>query len=271
MTLPAIDRDRTRLLEFTEAAAFADMLRAAPAAWGAMESRTPLGWLLLMPSADLLLFNRLIGGGLTGDADRGALQECLQQVRALNLKSFGVQLTPAAAPEIREWLHAEGFATRDRWTKSYRGAGMSALIRKTPLRITRASTPDDAEIVASVTCASFGMPAVRAPWIASLVGRAGWSHYLAWDGDVPIAAAALFVTGHTAWLGIAGTLAAARRKGAQAALIAQRLAEGTDMGCRVFVSETDQETVTKPNPSFHNLVRAGFGIAYQRENMLPRP
>lgn len=268
--MPPIDRDRARLLEFTEAAAYADMLRAAPASWRATETRTPLGWLLLMPAADLLLFNRLIGCGLTAETDRAALHDCLQQVRDLKLKSFGVQVVPSVTPAgLHDWLADEGLVIRDRWTKSYRSAGALVPQAKTVVRVDRAG-PSDAERVARVTCASFGLPDTRASWIASLVGRPGWSHYLAWDDDVPVGVAALFVTGHTAWLGIAGTLPQARKKGVQAALIDRRLADGAAMGCRVFVSETEQETATKPNPSFHNLIRAGFGIAYQRENFLAK-
>lgn len=260
--------ERARVLEFTEAAAFADMLRAAPASWGATESRTPLGCLLLMPTADLLLFNRLIGCGVDTPADRGRLRECLDHARKLNLASFGVQLSPEAKPEdLRAWLERERFTVRDRWIKAFRGADALPPVPASP-RVTRA-THADAETVGRVTCAAFGMPAVRAPWIASLVGRPGWSHYLAWSGDEPIAAAALFVAGDAAWLGVTGTLPAARRQGAQGALFARRLADGAGLGARWFVTETDEETPSRPNPSLHNMMRAGFRVAYARENFLP--
>ena len=266
--MDTIGRDLARVLEFTEAAAFADMLRAAPAAWRARDERSSLGWRLQMPVADLLLFNRLIGCGLDVPADRGLLRECLQQARELELKSFGVQPSPAAQPAaLRSWLDEEGFVVRDRWTKAVRDSEALPPVT-TNVRIHRATSTDDADAVGQVTCASFGMPEIRKSWIASLVGRPGWSHYLAWDADRPVAVAALFVTGDAGWLGMTGTLPASRRKGAQAALVAQRLADGAAAGCRWFVTETDEETPARPNPSFRNMIRAGFRVAYQRENFL---
>lgn len=265
MTLTPLER--ARLIEFAEASAFADMLRAAPPGWGASVERTPLGCLLLAPAADLLLFNRLIGCGLDAPADRAALRECLARVRAIGIRSFGVQLSPAAHPaELASWLEGEGLAVRDRWTKAVRAAGPVATDPAWP-RVTRASI-DDADAVARITCASFGMPDARAPWIASLVGRPNWRHYLAWDGDGPIAAAALFIDGAVGWLGVAGTLAAARRRGAQRALLSARLIDGAREGCRWFTTETDEQTPSRPNPSFRNMMRAGFEVAYQRENFL---
>jgi hypothetical protein len=41
-------------------------------------------------------------------------------------------------------------------------------------------------------------------------------------------------------------------------------------GCRTFVVETAVDLPAKPNPSFHNVVRAGFTVAYERPNWLPR-
>ena len=41
------------------------------------------------------------------------------------------------------------------------------------------------------------------------------------------------------------------------------------LGYRWFVTETGEDLPTKPNPSFHNMLRAGFRLAYQRPNYLP--
>jgi hypothetical protein len=113
------------------------------------------------------------------------------------------------------------------------------------------------------------MPAVLQPWIASMVGRAGWQHYLAWDGSRPVAAAALYVRDGAGWLGMASTLPAARRRGAQGALMAQRIEDGRALGCRWLVTETGEDTPARPNPSYRNMIRAGFALAYHRENVMP--
>ena len=129
--------DIARLVEFTEAAAYADLLRAAPPAWQCVEERSPDGWLLLAPRLDILLFNRLVGCGLDAPATRAGLQGVLERYRAAGLRNFGVQASPAAQPaELAEWLAAEGLAPRDRWTKVYRAAGPSP-VPATDLRIER--------------------------------------------------------------------------------------------------------------------------------------
>jgi len=106
--------------------------------------------------------------------------------------------------------------------------------------------------------------------MCATVGRPGWRHYMAWDGDTPAAVAALHVHGQVGWLGVAATLPAMRRRGAQGALMARRIRDGAALGCRWFVTETGQDRPDKPNPSFHNMMRTGFAVAYHRPNfMLP--
>jgi hypothetical protein len=257
-----------RLLETTEAAAYADLLQAAPADWRAGVADTAAGCLLVAPALDLLLFNRLIACGVRTVATAGAVHEAVARLRAAGVRNFGVQLCPAAQPAaVRDWLTAEGLKTRDRWAKVYRDAAPAAAVR-TSLRVARAA-PAQAPLVAEVTTAGFGMPPVLQPWIASMVGRAGWQHYLAWDGSDPVAAAALFVRDGAGWLGMASTLPAARRRGAQGALMAQRIEDGRTLGCQWLVTETAEDTPERPNPSYRNMLRAGFTLAYLRDNVMP--
>jgi hypothetical protein len=248
-----------RMVEHTEAAAYADLLRAAPAAWRCSAEQTPAGWCLFAPTLDVLLFNRLIGCGLEAPAPRAELRAALARYRAAGLTHFGVQLCPAARPP--------GLAPRDNWSKVYRAAGDAPAVA-TDLSIEAIDQRHGASF-AAITCTAFGMPRQLEPWIASTIGRPGWHHYLALDGADPVATGALFVYGDIGWLGIAGTLPSARRRGAQGALMVRRLKDGQRLGCRWFVTETGQETPERPNPSFHNMLRVGFTVAYHRPNYLP--
>ena len=67
------------LVEHAEAAAYADLLTAAPATWQCVAEQTPAGWLLLAPPLDLLLFNRLIAWGLDNAAPRTELESALSR------------------------------------------------------------------------------------------------------------------------------------------------------------------------------------------------
>ena len=107
--------------------------------------------------------------------------------------------------------------------------------------------------------------------MAETVGRPGWHHYIAWSGGEPGAVAALFVRDSAGWLGVAATLPAFRRRGAQGALMARRVRDAAALGCRWLVTETGQETPEQLNPSYRNMKRAGFADAYHRPNyMLPK-
>ena len=128
---------------------------------------------------------------------------------------------------------------------------------------------NQAAAFAEVTTNGFGMPPQWRPWVASTVGRPQWHHYLAWSGDDAVAAGALFILGKVGWLGVASTVPTGRRCGAQGALMARRLEDGRNLGCDWFVTETGEDTPARPNPSFRNMMRAGFTVAYQRQNFMP--
>ena len=83
-----------------------------------------------------------------------------------------------------------------------------------------------------------------------------------------MAGGALFVKGDVGWLGIASTLPAYRPRGAQGALMARRIRDGADLGCRWLVTETGEDTPHHPNPSYHNMLRTGFSLAYRRPNYI---
>jgi hypothetical protein len=116
----------------------------------------------------------------------------------------------------------------------------------------------DAEIFGKTLSAAYGMSEGLAPWSAALVGRPGWRCYLACDGEVPVGTAALhLMRGGIAWLGAAATLPTQRRRGAQRALIARRIADASGAGATLLVSET---AAAPDNPSLRNLLAAGFRI-----------
>jgi len=43
------------------------------------------------------------------------------------------------------------------------------------------------------------------------------------------------------------------------------------LGCKWFVTETGEETADEPNPSYHNMLRSGFELAYLRPNYVHQP
>jgi hypothetical protein len=65
---------------------------------------------------------------------------------------------------------------------------------------------------------------------------------------------------------MAGTLSDYRGLGAQGALVTRRLNDAIDSGCTMAVVETAEDTPDKPSPSFRNMLKYGFDLAYHRAN-----
>ncbi len=81
----------------------------------------------------------------------------------------------------------------------------------------------------------------------------GWHLFLARDDGIDVAAGVLFVEDDTAWLASAATLHAHRRRGAQRALMAARVAYARELGATRVGARTEPE-----GPSIRNLISAGL-------------
>jgi ribosomal protein S18 acetylase RimI-like enzyme len=82
----------------------------------------------------------------------------------------------------------------------------------------------------------------------------------------------MYVSDRAVWFGFAATDAAYRNRGAQRALVLRRLHDAAAMGCSWVSVETAEDTAVRDAPSFRNLRRLGFDVAYTRPNHLwPAP
>ena len=271
-TLPeAAVRPSTDDLERVEIDAWRDYCAAAPPAFAQAVGLKTAGLdgplLAMCERIDHYQFNRLMGGGLAGDADGRSLAIAVVRFRDAGLKNGYLQI----APGQREWAlearaRALGLKPLERvWVKFARGDA-PAPKPPTSLEIAEARPAEAMEFARAVT-AGFGMPETLAPWLAAIVGREGWHAYVARDDGKAVGGAAMFVADGRAWLGIGAVQAHARRRGGQGALLARRIADGIAAGARWFATETGKPLAGEPHPSFSNIQRAaGFAIAYERTN-----
>jgi GNAT superfamily N-acetyltransferase len=118
--------------------------------------------------------------------------------------------------------------------------------------------PDRAGDFAKVVVGGFEMPEWSTPLAANVVGRPGWSCFVAYDGDVPAGAGALFVHERTGWLGFGATLPEFRGRGAQSVILAARIEDARRQSCARVVTETGAREEGRPSSSYRNIVRAGF-------------
>jgi GNAT superfamily N-acetyltransferase len=260
-----------RLVEFGEGCAWENFFSTAPD-----DYRSELGLhvdhlgsaiVLSMPGVEDTFFNRIIGLGLVESVTEGMLDELMSFIHGVGSKYFMVNLSPSAhPPEIQYWLAERGFWTVDYHAKLFRRASPPPETNTT-FRI-ELTGRDFAEAFAYVACQAFGESEIMHSWLASSVGKTGWRHYVAWDGDQPIATGSLFIQDSFAWLGHGSTLPSHRRRGTQSALLARRIKDGLALGCELFVTDTSPDTPQAPNSSYRNIIRAGFQLAYFRQNFI---
>ena len=255
------------MIEFYEAAAYAEMYRAAPASLGVAVEESDDCVSFFTP-VDALVLNRTIGIGLRTRPSRDLITSIVDRYKAKGIRNYGFQLSPVVNnPDLMDSLLSCDLHRRDNWAKVYRDSTPETL-SSTDLRIERVS-PEHADIFGKVAHTGFSQPETLAPLMSSTVGAPGWIHYLAWDGDTPAGVSALRVKDDIGWLGVGAVLPEFRRRGGQGALMSQRINDAHDLGCKWIITETGQDTSEKPNPSFHNMIRTGFKVAYQRPNYMP--
>jgi hypothetical protein len=113
---------------------------------------------------------------------------------------------------------------------------------------------------------AYGFPDIVGRAAGAVVGVPGWHAYVGFDGDVPVSTAAMRIEDGVAWFGFGATSESHRGRGGQSAMFARRLRDAREAGCRFAVVETGKETPEEPNPSYRNMVRSGFELAYFRQN-----
>ncbi len=217
---------------------------------------------------DSLLFNRVIGLGVFEPTNANTLDA----VRAhfAGRQDHAINLSAPAAAQVQPLLEARGYATYFHHVKWHRrdAAPPEAASELNIERVTEARAADFGAVAAEV----FAHDAqLQARWIAAAVGRPGWEHHVAYDQERPVACAAVFVRDGAAWFGLAGTLEAARRRGAQSALLASRVRAARAAGAKVMVVETAPNWSDLNPVSWRNVQRAGFEVAYERPSWIMPP
>lgn len=255
-------------LERAEHDAWEDLYRACPAplAAGLGLAAERIGRVLYLQARAIPLtqFNRMCGLGFE-NADE-AIRGALQRFRAVGVAQAWFQVAPGPYQPVTDaQLTAGGLRVHERrWVKFWRPPEPAPQVATdmTIVPVDQAA----AGLFADAVVAGFGMPPILKPWLQALVGRAGWHCFLAMVGAEPAGGAAMRIADGIAWLGIGAVRPEHRRKGAQSALLAARIAAGLGYGVQGFTTETGRPHPGEPGPSFANIQRAGFRIAYDRPN-----
>ncbi len=236
-------------LESAEHAAYTDAFRASPELCDV--ARIGDATCLAVRRLPGRLFNRVVGL-TTADA--------LDEIAAF----YGdTKWWISDSQGLESTLEERGFVRDYGWMKFSRGVGPRQA--RSDLDVVRVE-PQRAGDFASVVVGGYDLPEWTAPLAANVVGRPGWSCFVAYDGEAPAGAGALFVHQTAGWLGFGATLPAYRGRGAQSAILAARIEDARQQGCSIVITETGELEEGRPSSSYRNIVRAGFREAGVRPN-----
>lgn len=190
--------------------------------------------------------------GLTSDG----IARLIELFAAEGIQRFFVWLSPGPEMDtVRGWLDAHGLSR-------IRRTGYPTLWRRGRSPVTFRTDLEVREVgVDEVAAARDQFGETMWPGYLRSAGRPGFFHFIAYDGLRPVAIAALCLFEEIGYLLAAATAENDRKRGAQQALIAKRIARAEQSGCSIQVAET----LSVIEHSLRNLQRAGFEEAYDKE------
>jgi hypothetical protein len=186
----------------------------------------------------------------------------LDAVRAWYDGRAHVVVAPPDHPELVEALPRLGYEPAHAWMAFELGDQPT----EQPASDLRVEETHDADAFALTLVEGYGVPADAQRLFPPLVGLPGWHCFLAWSDDEPAGCGALHVEGRLAWLGMAATRPALRRRGAQMAVLLARIEAARALGAGALYTETGAAATDGPGPSYRNILRAGFRESYLRAN-----
>jgi hypothetical protein len=277
----ALDPGLAYSLEMSEALAYQDTYVAAARKRGnpTGAATTVVGGAVAfgLTAIDFGFFNRAVGLGTAQLATEADVEAASQFYLDLGVTQSVIHVAPGAQPaELVPWLNERGYVKGARWVKMWRDLDevptSDPSAESAPaLRIEQVDA-SLASVWGDVCSMAFEMPGSVGDILTSTIGRPGWIHYLGFEGETPVSTAATHMADGVAWLGYGATLEEYRGRGWQTAMLLRRLRDARDLGCRLAVTETGEETEKDPvNHSYRNMGRVGFQLAYARQNWVRMP
>lgn len=255
-----------------EMAALLDFYRAVPPTvaddYGVQVLELNGALVKITAKADVLALNRVVGLGLHAPADDATLDRIVDLYTKAKVPRFFVQVAPGARPtDLVARLRDRGFEHYNNWVRLVRSVDEPPAAPPWDVRFIGA---DHAQVFGSLVARSFGWPDWMGDAVAATVGRPGWQHCMAFDGERAVGTSAFHTAGSVAWFDCATTDDEYRGRGVQKALIAARVRAARAAGCSLLVVETAEQTPEKQAPSYRNMLRFGFRELYLRPNYILR-
>lgn len=267
--MPVSLRETVVLHEQIEADAYRDLIDAASA-----DTREKLGLsyhhiedgvVFVCRAVDHIMFDRVINLGVTRDIAMDALERAISIFQTSKIKNWVVQLAPGAGA-LKKHCDACGLTPHPRiWAIFSRNSEPGTKI-ETDISVREIGSAEK-DAFAEIVVKSFGVPPLAGLWAASAIGRPKWKYFGGFAGKEMIACGSVYIDGRASWFGFGATLADHRGKKAQQALLSARIDASRSGGAEILFTETGVPHEGEAGPSFKNIQRAGFRIAYERPNL----
>jgi GNAT superfamily N-acetyltransferase len=211
--------------------------------------------------------------GFCTTVEETTIEEAVSRARERQIPAFAFQVQPRAVPG--DWpaiTQRHDLTEGTMFVKCFGPAEPREV--ETDLRIARLGA-EDAEEFTRVMSVGFGFdptPEAHALFAGPQYFDGDWAAYGAFDGDALVGVARMLVVPETDAVALFGaaTLPQGRNRGAQGALLEARVREARDRGTRFASAETWLESPGNPNPSQHNMRRAGLTEVHTRPNWVWR-
>lgn len=220
-----------------------------------------------LPEAAML--NQIQGAAEPGAIEQGHLAKAIEWMRAREVdhRVPVAQIRPGAT-DASTWLCGRGYERGGGSVKYVRDASPPDLPEIPGIVIYELGDDEaDGEGLSTITTEALGLPTMAGTLFFSLPQVGHWRCYTAALalGEAAVATGAMLIRDGVAQLGPGTTLAHARGRGCNTALLRQRLLDASAAGCHtVFVElfDTDWDTLAQPQRILH---RAGFELAYESQ------
>ncbi|MCB0721071.1 MAG: hypothetical protein KDC42_02100 [Ignavibacteriae bacterium] len=223
---------------------------------------------IAVPPLDVLGFNRVLDFGINNPVSDHDVDAILDFYRANKVRRFFINVSPVAMPgNVAETLSAKGFRHYNNWAQMCYTLPAEIEPISSALEA-RPTHSEDKETFAYIINRAFEWPGYAGELVAASIGLPNWIHFIIFDGEEAISAAAMYTAGDIGSLVIGGTLEKYRGKGAQKLLINYRSRKAIEAGCKYLVTETAEDLPERPSPSYRNMIKSGFELAYMRPNWI---
>jgi GNAT superfamily N-acetyltransferase len=213
------------------------------------------------------LLNRTVGIGFETPATPETVAAVVERYAAAGVKRYYIHLHPEAQPAgLRGWLGDAGLVKYRGWVKFHRGPEPPPE-RTSEFRVENVGPRHGADF-GRIVAPCFDMTDAAAGLLAALPGRPGWHVYLSFADDQPAGTGTLFVQGQVGYLDWGSTHRDFRGRGGQGAVLARRIEDAIQLGCRHLVTATGEAVAGDPQHSYRNIMRMGFQPATVRENFI---